>query len=270
MTLPVQLAAGFALAAAVALAARRAGSLADSGAWSATLVGGLIFGLGGWRWAVLLLAFFFTSSGLSHAFAVRKRGLGEKYAKGHRRDAGQVLGNGGVAAVMALAHLLWPQAAWPWAAFAASLAAVNADTWATELGVFNPSPPRLLTNLRQPVEKGASGGVSAVGTLAAWAGAALIAGLAACLDATALSASRLLAAVSLAGLGGALFDSWLGATRQAMYRCPVCGQETEQHPRHRCGAPTVQVRGWGWLNNDWVNAASSLAAAFLGAALALL
>ncbi len=263
MTPTLQVAAGFALAGAVALAAWKAGSLSGSGAWGATLVGGMIFGFGGGRWALLLLAFFFTSSALSHAFQARKQGLGEKYAKGHRRDAGQVLGNGGAAALLALAHALWPSAAWPWVAFAASLAAVNADTWATELGVFNPGPPRLLTDLRRRVEPGASGGVSLVGTLAALAGGLLIGGLAAWGSAADFPPGRLLAAVTLGGVFGALFDSWLGATVQAMYRCPVCGKETEQHPRHRCGSPTEQVRGWAWLQNDLVNAACSLAAALL-------
>ena len=53
-----------------------------------------------------------------------------------------------------------------------ALAAVNADTWSTELGVLSSGRPRLITSLK-PVEKGTSGGVSLVGTLAALAGAAL-------------------------------------------------------------------------------------------------
>jgi len=52
---------------------------------------------------------------------------------------------------------------------------------------------------------------------------------------------------------GALFDSLLGATVQAIYYCPACQKETERNPVHSCGTETTQIRGWTWLGNDWVN-----------------
>lgn len=243
---------GFLIAVLVSLAAYRARSLDRSGAYAAVLVGTIVFGLGGWAWAVLLLAFFITSTALTRAFGSRKRSAGEKYAKGGRRDAGQVFGNGGVAAAFVLLGELFPSQTWPWLAFAAALAAVNADTWATELGALAPHPPRLLTDLRVAVEKGTSGAVSWVGTLAAAAGAGLIGTLAALLgpDGVAWSSFWL---VSIAGLAGSVLDSYLGATVQVMYRCPACEKETERHPLHTCGTETALVRGWSWLNNDWVN-----------------
>ena len=174
----MQLLYGFILALLIAFLAYRAHSLNVSGAIAATITGTIIFGVGGWQWAVLLLTFFITSSGLSRAFKKQKTKLEEKYSKGHERDAGQVFANGGVAALFALLHGVVPAALWPWLGFAAALAAVNADTWATELGVLNPRPPRMITNLSKQVEKGTSGGVSLVGTLASLAGSALIATLA--------------------------------------------------------------------------------------------
>jgi uncharacterized membrane protein len=59
--------------------------------------------------------------------------------------------------------------------------------------------------------------------------------------------------ITAAGLAGSLFDSLLGATVQAMYYCPTDEKETEKHPLHTCGTETVHIRGWKWLNNDWVN-----------------
>lgn len=257
----MQLLLGFLLALLVALMAHRAHSLSQSGAVAAALVGTIIFGLGGWHWAILLLTFFITSSALSRAFQKRKTGLSEKFSKGHERDAGQVLGNGGIATLFALLHGFFPQALWPWLGFTAALAAVNADTWATELGVLNPTAPRLITDLRQRVEKGTSGGISLWGTSAALMGSALIAALAAWLEHLPLS---LFLGLTLAGLFGSLFDSWLGATVQAIYRCPTCQKETERHPLHTCGTTTIQIRGLAWLDNDWVNLACGALGAVVG------
>lgn len=248
----MQLFIGFLLAIIVAYLAYRARSLSRSGALAALLVGTVIFGLGGWEWAVLLLTFFVTSSGLSRAFKNRKREANEKYAKGGQRDAGQVFGNGGIATLFAALHYFYPLAVWPWLGFAASLAAVNADTWATELGVLNPAPPRLITDLRKVVEKGTSGGISTVGTLASLAGAGVI-GLGTALLGPTGVRWDFFVFVTVAGLLGGLFDSFLGATAQAIYYCPACQKETERHPMHGCGTQTIQIRGWAWLDNDWVN-----------------
>ena len=137
----MQLLLGFILAIIIAFLAYKARSLNKSGALAAAFTGTIIFGIGGWAWAILLLTFFITSSTLSRAFKKRKQGLDEKFSKGHERDAGQVFGNGGVATLFAALHFFFPNEIWPWLGFAAALAAVNADTWATELGVLNPHPP---------------------------------------------------------------------------------------------------------------------------------
>jgi uncharacterized protein (TIGR00297 family) len=251
----MQLLLGFFLAIFIAFLAYRVHSLNKSGAIAATFTGTIIFGIGGWEWAILLLTFFITSSVLSRSFKKRKQGLDEKFSKGHERDTGQVFGNGSIAAAFATLHFFFPHETWPWLGFAASLAAVNADTWATELGILNPHPPRLITDLKKVVEKGTSGGISLIGTLAALAGSGLIALLAILLlpaDNWSLN-TRYFLLITLAGLAGALFDSFLGATVQAMYYCPTDKKETEKHPLHTCGTPTVHIRGWKWLNNDWVN-----------------
>lgn len=250
----MQILYGLILAIIVAYLAYRAHSLDKSGAIAAAFVGTIIFGVGGWQWAILLLLFFITSSGLSRAFKKRKQGLSEKFSKGSERDAGQVFGNGGLATLFATLHALYPESILPLIGFAASLAAVNADTWATELGVLNPTPPRMITDLRKRVEKGTSGGISLWGTFASLLGASIIA-----LPAALFTSSwSLFPLITFAGLAGSLFDSFLGATVQAMYYCPTDKKETEKHPLHTCGTETVHIRGCEWLNNDWVNFACSV------------
>jgi uncharacterized protein (TIGR00297 family) len=260
----IQLLVGFLFAALIAFAAYRAHSLSRSGAWGALLEGTIIFGLGGWQWAVLLLSFFISSSALTRLFARKKASLNEKFEKGGRRDIGQVLANGAVASIFAGLHFFFPAAIWPWMACAGSLAAVNADTWATELGVFSPTQPRLITSWKS-VERGTSGGISFTGTLVAAAGALFIAIPGALLGPAGHGWAHLQIFL-IAGLAGSLFDSMLGATVQAIYYCPVCDKETEKHPDHSCGASTRQIRGWSWLNNDMVN----LGCALMGALISLI
>ena len=254
----MQLLYGFLIAVVISLLAYRAHSLNKSGAFAAAVMGTIIFGMGGWQWAILLITFFVTSSALSRTFKDRKQGLNEKFSKGHARDAGQVFGNGGVATLFVLVHALYPESTISWIGFAASLAAVNADTWATELGVLNPTPPRIVTDLRKRVEKGTSGGVSLFGTFASFLGSALIALLAVLLSPThSLNTGHFLL-ITASGLAGSLFDSYLGATVQAMYFCPTHNKETEKHPLHTCGTQTIHIRGWRWLDNDRVNFACAL------------
>jgi uncharacterized membrane protein len=68
--------------------------------------------------------------------------------------------------------------------------------------------------------------------------------------------------VALAGFGGALLDSVLGASAQALRYCPNCARDCETNP-HRCGTATTVRRGFGWFENDAVNAAATLAGAAL-------
>ena len=256
----LSLGVGTVLAALIALGAYLAGSLSQSGALAALVVGSITFGFGGLTPAILLIFFFVSSSLLSRFGARRKRRLAEKFAKGSTRDAAQVAANGSIAALMAL--LLGWQGSELWTAgLLGARAAVTADTWATELGVLARSRPRRLTDWR-PAPPGTSGAVSLEGSLAAAAGALSISLLAA------LLASRWYLAVAglVGGVTGAFVDSLLGASLQARFYCPRCDRETEHNPLHSCGARTEFAGGWRWVNNDAVNGLASVA----GAGLALL
>ncbi len=122
------------------------------------------------------------------------------------RGPGQVLANGGVAALSSLLGLAgW--GSWTHYAAAGALAAATADTWASEVGLWAGRGTRLLTTW-EPVEPGRSGGVSWVGSGAGALGALLIGSLAWASTAD----PRMPIAMSLAGMGGMLADSWVGAT----------------------------------------------------------
>ncbi|WP_299288590.1 DUF92 domain-containing protein [Thermoflexus sp.] len=256
---PLRLALGLVLSFGIGGVAYRLEALDRSGWLGAVLVGTAVFGFGGWPWAFLVLAFFISSSALTHYRAGRKAGVAREFAKGGRRDLGQALANGGVGALLALLWALSPHPALWWA-FAGSLAAVTADTWATEIGLLSPRPPRRIRDGR-PVPPGTSGAISPEGTAAAGIGALGI-GLLALLGSPVGGSIEDALLVGMAGLLAALFDSLLGATVQGIYWCDRCGKETER-PVHGCGQRTRWLRGWPWLTNDGVNALAALAGALL-------
>ncbi|MBN2045937.1 MAG: DUF92 domain-containing protein [Anaerolineales bacterium] len=254
-----QILLGFGLAVLVSVLGKIARALAVSGAIAAALVGTVIFGFGGMPWAALMLTFFITASLLSKLFSGRKKALTDKFEKGSQRDWAQVLANSGTGGFLAVTALLFPDAVWPWVAYAGAMAAVNADTWATEIGILSPSPPRLITT-GKTVVMGTSGGLTLTGTAATFAGGLLIAAIGA-LFRPDLPAMTFLIAVSVAGLIGSLTDSLLGATVQAIYYDPIRQKETERQMFDAGGNPAAPLRGWVWMNNDMVNFFSSVCGA---------
>lgn len=185
--------------------------------------------------ALLLLTLAGTSFGRAH-----KESLGVSDGP-HGRNAAQVAANLGVAVLasipLGLARVfLVPDTLGGNAmrlALAAALAEAAADTMSSEFGAVLGGVPRLLTTLRR-VPSGTDGAVSAAGTLAGFAGAVIVAVVAA-------FALNLMpgqgALVTLAAIAGLFVDSILGALLERR----------------------------GWLNNDAVNFLSSLAAAALAA-----
>jgi uncharacterized protein (TIGR00297 family) len=249
--------AGLVLSTLIGGVAYQRGSLTRSGWLGAIVIGTLTFGFGGWSWGITLIVFFVTSSALSHFRQAQKQRLaGEKFEKSGQRDLAQTLANGGIGAALALAYSLSGQPLTLLVVFGGVIATVTADTWATEIGVLSPQPPRLLTTWRS-VEPGTSGGVTAHGMLASGAGALTIGVALAALAMLELGnwLPGLLGAACLGGLVGSLSDSLLGATMQAIYVAPSGETERRVGPS---GAANQRLRGWSWMNNDMVNFLSSL------------
>ena len=255
------------LATVLAMVAYRAASLSISGAMATIVVGAAIVAGGGWWVGVVLVIFFVSSSALSRAFAAN---IEVEQVRGKRRDAVQVIANGGVPVAFALLALMDATNERFLIASCGAIAGAAADTWATETGRLGRSLPRLVTTGRR-VPTGTSGAISAVGSVGSAMGALLIAVSSAIGTGTGglpveRSAWSMLMVVFLAGVAGSLADSVIGATLQARRLCPVCDLPTEQ-TTHRCGSATRVIGGIQWITNDVVNAMAIAIAG--GVALAL-
>jgi uncharacterized protein (TIGR00297 family) len=251
--------AGLGIAGVIAAAAYAVRALSRSGAIAAVLMGTVVT-IAGWSWGALLVAYFVVASALSRFRGADKRartgGLAEKHGA---RDPVQVLANGGVFALGAVGFAVSPSVTWQAIAIA-GLSASAADTWATEIGPLSPESPRSIVTLRA-VPVGTSGGVTVVGLAASALAAGFTAG---CAWLAGWPGAAILSAV-IGGFAGSVLDSLLGATLQARRYCVVCDEETERRV-HGCGTLTDVTRGLGWMDNDAVNAMSTIGGALLGAA----
>lgn len=255
--------AATAVAAGVAAVAWRRHSLTATGAVAATLVGALATRASGGTGA-FLIGWFVLASVLSRLGAASKRARTQGVVeKADRRDARQVMANGGVFATVVAASLVATTpgiGASLLVAGAGALAAAGADTWATEIGTWRGGTPWSLRTLKR-VAPGTSGAVTVAGCAAALLGAAVVASLAAACKVVPWNAWG---PVALGGVVGAATDTVAGAFVQERRHCPACRTATEQR-RHDCGTQTTRVAGLARLDNDAVN----LLATLTGAAVAL-
>lgn len=244
-----------------AYAALIRGSVSFSGAVAGTIVGAGILSAGGFfLWAILII-FFVSSSLLSRIGKARKAALEIIHKKGSERDAVQVFANGGIGFAGALLFGFTGNELF-WCAAAASLAAAAADTWASELGVLSKRPPVSIKNFKTIVP-GVSGGVSWLGTSAAFGGAALV-GLIFGFGAMFIMGVSLellwgMLAVTLCGFTASFVDSILGATLQIHYYDEKEQSITEFSVKD--GIPMKYYQGIRWIDNDAVNFISTLFAA---------
>lgn len=224
-----------------------------SGAIATFLLGVVVFGIGGWQWAIPIVTFFLLSSILSRYGRQRKKDFDSVFGKSDRRDGGQVLANGSIAGALVVLSAAYPIHDF-YPLYLGAVAAATADTWGTEIGVLTMGRTISVLSFK-PVSPGTSGGISETGTLAGALGALVIA-----LSGYGwFSDLKTAIVIVLAGVAGSLIDSLLGATVQVQFRCEVCGKQTER--TGHCGKPSTRISGVPWINNDIVNILCSLAGA---------
>lgn len=248
---------GMLLAAFVAGVSYRVKFLTLDGAFATFLLAGFIFGLGGLKWSVPMLTFFILSSLLSKL----RRNINDEvevyFEKTGVRDKMQVVANGGLGGVLVILYSLYYNELY-YLLYLSTLAAVCADTWATEIGTWRKTATYNILNFK-PAVQGISGGISFQGTIGTFLGAGVIA--ISGLFWINFDFLPYLFIIIFAGIVGSFFDSFLGATIQAQHQCVVCEKITEK--TIHCGKEARHYRGLGWINNDTVNLFSGFAGALV-------
>ena len=264
---PERMTLAFVVAACVAFLACRVRALSLDGAFAAAAVGTANVAGSGWWCGAALVLYFVTATALSKLRASRSSEI--RQHRGNRRDAVQVLANGGVPTLLALIAWSTDSPVWTIGVFCA-IAAATADTWATEIGRLTQATPRSITSWKQ-VAVGTSGAISIPGSAASLLGSLLIAmfasiGIAFGWVGGNSSSVEILAIVFIAGFAGSLLDSFLGGTIQESYRCETCQESTEMRI-HNCGSACRRTGGIAGINNDVVNLLSTAVPAMIAAML---
>jgi len=249
------------------------GAVSLSGFLAGMILGGLVLMYGDWN-AFGVAVFFHVVAAVFTRFRYeRKRRMGVAQEKGGAREWGNVIANGAWASSAALFEGLMGGRGFV-GAYLASVSTGLSDTLATEIGLLSKREPRLITDLRKQVERGASGGVTPLGTFVALLSSASIGVVSVALTDW-LGVGGMLGGISpltrmvasvVGGFSGTMIDSVMGATVQGIYSCEVCGKMTER--RIHCGRPTRKIRGHELIDNNLVNFSSIFASFLIGYAIA--
>jgi uncharacterized protein (TIGR00297 family) len=192
---------------AASYASYKTGTLTEGGAIIGGLVGLCIY-LGTGYTGIAMLAVFFVLSTIATSHKKQeKRRLGEPIHP-QKRDARQVLANGGLPAILGILATAMPDNTLLATVFmGAAFASATADTLSSELGTVYGRRFYNIISLK-PDEKGRDGVISLEGTLIGIIGSAAIA----CVYSLSFGWNGTFLNILLAGTIGNLADSVLGAT----------------------------------------------------------
>lgn len=253
---------GLILSFAVAILAYKKKSLTLSGLIAAVIYGTSLYLFGGLFFFTVMI-FFFISSSLLSKFKNKEKEICLKINdKGGNRDYTQVIANGLPSFVFAWLYFFTKSPAFI-LGFGTSLAAANADTWASELGVLSKKKPVSIVT-GKVLTSGMSGGITAFGTAASFLGGLLI-------STTFVvgynikypnngQATLFFLFCLLGGFLGSIIDSILGATIQGIFWNESTGMLSEN--RYSSDENKL-IKGCKYINNNLVNLFSVSLAAIL-------
>lgn len=250
-------------------------SLDISGCIAAVIVGFISFATS-YRYGLILILFYYTSSKLTKVKEDVKAKLESNYMLGGQRNWVQVFANSILATIIGLIYMIYIGeeihisynkhdtsksllSSFLSTMYVAHYSCASADTWASEVGILSKTKPRLVTSLfLRIVPHGTNGGMTPLGTIFSGLGGTFI-GLiyytfSIFIDKKINSKQYPMIIVGLiCGVLGSLFDSILGATLQASYysKDKKCIVKTKEEIKN--DSSVVKICGVDILSNEAVN-----------------
>lgn len=206
--------------------------LTTAGAIGGGLTGLCVFIGGGWTGIGLLAVFFVLGTAATAWKRTQKAAIGMAQERGGQRTLGQVVANGGVAGLLGLAALFFPEkSSLLTLLMAGALSSAMADTLSSELGSIYGKRFFNIVSFKKE-SSGLDGVVSLEGTLMGLAGSAIIAAV----YSVFVNWSPAVLWIIVAGTVGNLADSVLGA---ALERKGLMGNNTVNFINTALGAATL-------------------------------
>ena len=240
----------FILALGLAFHGLKKKSLDISGSAAAIFVGFTAFACS-YRFGLILILFYYSSSKLTKVREDIKVKLEDNYQQGGQRNWIQVFANSIFATIIAVIYFMYIGEDQPiissksteliviwgfklqksilanqlWAMYISHYGCAAGDTWASEVGILSTTKPRLVTSFfTKTVPKGTNGGMSILGTLASAVGGGFIGLIFFVYHIMFISDNPstppqypIIIIGFLSGIIGSLIDSILGATLQSSY-----------------------------------------------------
>lgn len=162
------------------------------------------------------------------------------------RKSKQIFANSSVAFVLTIIYFITKETIFLFASFAV-LAEEFADSLASDIGRLSKQHPIDILKFKK-VKPGISGGISLLGVISALIASFVATSIPFAFFITEWKALLVVLGVSFVGM---FIDSILGSSFQVLYRCPVCGEQTEK-PIH-CNVTAEQIKGCKVIDNSMVN-----------------
>ncbi len=233
--------------------------LTFSAALSALVLGFVTILLGHELFFVLLMVFYISSILIRKlvlkSFPMYFYGHSRKHKAHGARSVVQVLCNGGLMALLSVVYYVYPNPMLVYLA-SVSMAAANADTWASELGSLSSQQTQTLFS-KKVYPKGLSGGVTHLGLWASLTGSALVSIVTSVyfLSNHGFTWRWLILSLGMVTFGfmGSIVDSLLGEYFQVKYLNDQ--NQLVDDPLYTHSKP---VSGYTWIDNNLVNLLSNL------------
>lgn len=210
------------------------------------VIGFLFYCFGGANYLLFVITCYIIMFAVNIIGKILKNDLSSVVKKTGKKDFIEIFVNGAWSVLAIILFIIFKNKTF----MAISLVTISAgfvDSLASDVGTLSTKKPYDFIK-RTSVEKGVSGGITLMGSVASYVGSLVFAIGVKFICNYSVGAIFIMSAIMYVG---SLVDSILGSLIQAKFKCNVCGKVTEKE--EHCNVMTTLVGGVKRANNDVVN-----------------